>query len=556
MTPTGVYNVRAFGATGDGTTLDTDAINKAIEAASAAGGGTVQFPAGTYLSFSIRLKSHITLHLDQGCVIVAATAAPGYGSYDAAEPNDWGDKSQFQDFGHSHFHNSLIWGDGLQDIAITGPGMIFGKGLPRANGGMGRRANSQAGPNGTLSQSEAAAIAAAKLPTAATAPVAGVTSNRGGNKSIALVNCRNVTLRDFKILQGGWFALLADGVDEFTIENVHVDTNRDGFDIDACHNVRVSDCSVNALNDDAIVFKSSFALGKFRDCENITVTGCEVSGYDPGSIFDGTYRQEQALAVDRDGPTGRIKFGTESSGGLRNVVISNCIFDRSRGLALEAVDGGTIENVTVTNIAMRNLCNASIFLRVGNRARSPAGTPIGAIRGVSISHVVATDVDARYPVIIAGLPGHPVENVRLSDIRIVSRGGLSLDDVAKQPAAIVNTFFMRGPGLAGPRDPFSPPEQAKAYPEPSMFGLLPAYGIYVRHASGLEFRDIDLGFAKDDTRPAIVLDDVAGASFEHVNAQRAGGAPLFVLRKVADFSVGDSSGVPDTRVAAADNQSL
>jgi polygalacturonase len=555
-TPTGVYNVRAFGATGDGTTLDTDAINKAIEAAAAAGGGTVQFPAGTYLSFSIRLKSHITLHLDQGCVIVAATAAPGYGSYDAAEPNDWGDKSQFQDFGHSHFHNSLIWGDGLQDIAITGPGMIFGKGLPRANGGMGRRANSQAGPNGTLSQSEAAAIAAAKLPTAATAPVAGVTSNRGGNKSIALINCRNVTLRDFKILQGGWFALLADGVDEFTIENVHVDTNRDGFDIDACHNVRVSDCSVNALNDDAIVFKSSFALGKFRDCENITVTGCEVSGYDPGSIFDGTYRQEQALAVDRDGPTGRIKFGTESSGGLRNVVISNCVFDRSRGLALEAVDGGTIENVTVTNIAMRNLCNASIFLRIGNRARSPAGTPIGAIRGVSISHVVATDVDARYPVIIAGLPGHPVENVSLSDIRIVSRGGLSLDDVAKQPAALVNTFFLRGPGLAGPRDPFSPPEQAKAYPEPSMFGLLPAYGIYVRHASGLEFRDIDLGFAKDDTRPAIVLDDVARVNFDHVNAQRAGGAPLFVLRKVADFSVGDSSGVPDTRVAAADNQSL
>jgi hypothetical protein len=237
-------------------------------------------------------------------------------------------------------------------------------------------------------------------------------------------------------------------------------------------------------------------------------------------------------------------------------VISNCVFDRSRGLAREAVDGGTIENVTVSNIAMRNLSNAAIFLRIGNRARSPAGTPIGAIRGVSISHVVATDVDARYPIIIAGLPGHPVENVRLSDIRVVSRGGLSLDDVAKQPASLVNTFFLRGPGLAGPREPFSPPEQEKAYPEPSMFGLLPAYGIYVRHASGLEFRDIDLGFAKDDTRPAIVLDDVAGANFDHVNAQRAGGAPLFVLRKVAGFSVGDSSGVPDTRISGADNQSL
>jgi len=554
--PTGVYDVRAYGATGDGTTLDTDSINRAIEAAAAAGGGTVQFPAGTYLSFSIRLKSHITLHLDQGCVIVAATAAPGYGSYDAAEPNDWGDKSQFQDFGHSHFHNSLIWGDGLEDIAITGPGMIFGRGFPRANGGMGRRANSQAGPNGTLSQSEAAAIPVGKLPPEATAPVAGVASNRGGNKSIGLLNCRGVTLRDFKILQGGWFALLAAGVDDFTIDNVRVDTNRDGLDIDACQNVRISNCSVNAINDDAIVLKSSYALGKFRDCENISITGCEVTGYDPGSVFDGTYRHDQALAVDRDGPTGRIKFGTESSGGLRNVVIANCVFDRSRGLALESVDGGTIENVTVTNIAMRNLSNAAIFLRLGNRARSPAGTPVGTIRGVAISPVVATDVDARYPVIIAGIPGHPIEDVRLSDIRIASRGGLTMDDVAKQPPGLVNTFFLRGPGLAGPREPFSPPEQEKAYPEPSMFGLLPAYGIYVRHASGLEFRDVDLGFSTDDTRPAIVLDDVTGADFEHVNARRAGGAPLFVLRRVANFSVGDSSGVPDVRIASVDNQSL
>jgi hypothetical protein len=89
-----------------------------------------------------------------------------------------------------------------------------------------------------------------------------------------------------------------------------------------------------------------------------------------------------------------------------------------------------------------------------------------------------------------------------------------------------------------------------------MFGLLPAYGIYVRHASGLEFRDIDLGFAADDTRPAIVLDDVTGADFERVNAKRAGGAPFLVLRRVANFSAGDSSGVPDVKIAAVDNQSL
>jgi polygalacturonase len=563
------YNVRAFGATGDGKTLDTDAINQAIAAAAAAGGGTVEFPAGTYLSFSIRLKSHINLHLGQGCVIVAATEAPGFGSYDAAEPNEPGDKFHYQDFGHSHFHNSLIWGDGLEDIAITGPGRIYGKGLPRSNGGFGRGpgANGIPGVNGPAAGGGAAAgngtpggdfAGMPALPPAAPPPAsAGANSRgRGGNKSIALLNCRNVTLRDFSILQGGWFGLLTTGVDNLTIDNVRVDTNRDGFDIDGCRNVRINDCTVNAINDDAIVLKSTYVLGHLRSCENFTITGCEVSGYDPGSFFDGTYKTTQEHAVDRDGPTGRIKIGTETDGDFRNITIANCVFDRSRGLALEAVDGATIEGVTITNIAMRNICNAAIFLRIGNRARGPAGTPVGTIRNVSISHVIATDVDARYPIIIAGLAGHPIENVSLSDIRVVSRGGLSLDDAAKQPASLVNRFFLRAAGLADPRDPFLPPEQEKAYPEPSMFGLLPAYGIYVRHAANLQFRDLNLGFMKDDTRPAIVLDDVAGVEFDHLKAARAGDAPLFVLRRVTHFEVGHVAGLSDQRIESAENQSL
>jgi len=260
--------------------------------------------------------------------------------------------------------------------------------------------------------------------------------------------------------------------------------------------------------------------------------------------------------VDRDGPTGRIKFGTESDGGFKNITISNCVFDRCRGLALESVDGGTIEDVTITNIAMHNICNSAIFIRLGSRARGPEGTPVGAIRRVTISHVVASDVDARFPILIAGVPGHPVEDVHLSDIRVVYRGGLSLDDAARQPVSIVNQFFIRGPGLSGPRDPYNPPEQEKAYPEPSMFGLLPAYGLYARHAKGLSLRDVELSFAKDDARPAIVLDDVAGAEIDHVKAESAGGAPFIVLRKVTDFSVGGSSSVPDRRLPSAEQDSL
>src|SRR5208283_2148092 len=129
-----LFDVRAFGATGDGKTVDSPAINKAIEAAAAAGGGTVFFPAGNYLSFSIRLKSHVDLYLSQGCAIIAADSPkPGEttgtmgGTYDAAEPkNAW---DAFQDYGHNHWHNSLLWGDGISDFSITGPGLIWGKGL-------------------------------------------------------------------------------------------------------------------------------------------------------------------------------------------------------------------------------------------------------------------------------------------------------------------------------------------------------------------------------------------------------------------------------------------
>ncbi len=121
------YNIRDFGAKGNGTNIDSDAINAAIEASSKAGGGTIYFPAGTYLSYSIRLKSHIALYLDQGCVLLAADSAAG-GRYD--EP-DAGPGNKFQDYGHSHWHNSLIWGENLDDVSILGPGIIYGKGLSR-----------------------------------------------------------------------------------------------------------------------------------------------------------------------------------------------------------------------------------------------------------------------------------------------------------------------------------------------------------------------------------------------------------------------------------------
>lgn len=252
-------------------------------------------------------------------------------------------------------------------------------------------------------------------------------------------------------------------------------------------------------------------------------------GYDLGSFLDGTFKRTQQQAPDRDGVTGRIKFGTESNGGFKNITISNCTFDRSRGLALETVDGGLIEDITINNITMRDVTTAPLFLRLGSRMRGPKGTPVGAIRRVNISNIVVSDAEAKFASLIVGLPGHPIEDVRLSNIRIVYRGGGT-----KQDAAI------------------EPPERENNYPEPSMFGTIPAYGFYARHVQGLELRDVEVSFMKDDARPAIVLDDVKGADLRGIKAQRGKDAPLLVLKNVTDFSLLHSKGLTDTKLDRVD----
>uniref|UniRef100_Q01X09 Glycoside hydrolase, family 28 n=1 Tax=Solibacter usitatus (strain Ellin6076) TaxID=234267 RepID=Q01X09_SOLUE len=497
-----VVDITTFGAKGDGKTQNRDAINKAIETAAAAGGGTVEFPAGTWLTGSLRLRSNVTLHLDRGAVIEASSDAS---SYDAPEPNQW---DKFQDFGHSHFHNSLIWGEGLENIAITGGGRISGKALARERGA-------------------------------------------AGDKAIALKLCHNVTLRDFSISTGGHFGILATGIDNLTIDNIMIDTNRDGIDIDSCRNVRISNSSINAPNDDAITLKGSHALGEPRVSENITITNSLVSGFEIGSLLDGTYKRTVQRAPDRDGPTGRIKIGTESEGDFRNITISNVVFDTSRGLALESVDGAHIEDVAVSNLTMRNVSNAPIFLRLRSRMRAPEGTPIGSIKRITISNVIAYDADPRYASIIAGVPGHDVEDVKLSGIRLVYRGGLTLDDTAKQPAGLVNSFFFRASGGVPPREPYETPEREKEYPEPSMFGILPAYGFFIRHAAGIQLNDIDVSYIKEDRRPAFVLDSVDGVTLENCKARRTATVPTLVMMNAKAVEARHCAGLPDFRTDSA-----
>jgi polygalacturonase len=488
------YDVTAFGATGNGKTLDTLAINQAIDAAAAAGGGTVRFPAGTYLCYSIHLKSNVALHLGPGASIVAAEApAEGSGGgYDPPEPNAW---DKYQDFGHSHWHNSLIWGEAIENVSILGPGLIWGKGLSRGGGDK--------------------------------ALAAGV-----GNKSISLKNCRNITLRDLSILHGGHFAILATGVDNFTIDNLIIDTNRDGMDIDCCRNVRVSNCSVNSPWDDAICLKSCYGLGFARSTDHVTITNCYVTAaYEEGTLLDATFKR---IGPDYKAPrNGRIKFGTESNGGFRNITISNCVIEGCRGIALETVDGALLEDISISNITMRDITDVPLFLRLGRRMRGPEGIPIGALRRVNISDIVVSHCASHQACIISGIPGHYIQDVKLSNIFILHEGGGTREDAAIQP-----------------------PEIEDAYPEPNRFGTLPAHGFYVRHVKGIDMRDVDVRYVKEDFRPGFVLDDVAGANFIHVKTQRAADVPAIALKNVEDFSIYLSQPLPDTHLDKVEQRSL
>ncbi len=466
-------NVKDFGAKGDGISTDGTAINKAIDDAAAAGGGTIYFPAGNYLCGSLRLKNNICLFISQGATLIASEDSS---EFDAPEKSV---NDIYQDYGHSHWHNSFIWGENLHDISILGTGKIWGKGLVRS----GRKGDVRP------------------------------------NKAISLLLCRNVIIKDVSILHGGWFAILATGVDNLTIDNLKVDTNRDGFDIDCCKNVRVSNCTVNSPHDDGICLKSSFGLGYVKATENVTITNCQVSGYDEGSLLDGTFKRED---IKNDAPVGRIKFGTESNGGFKNITITNCVFEYCRGLALETVDGALLEDVTISNITMRDIGNSPIFVRIGARMRGPDTIPVGSCKRIIISNIVAYNVDYAQGALIVGLPGHEIEDLQLSNIRIYYKGGGLKDSVNRDV-----------------------PDNEKIYPEPERWKVLPSYGFYIRHVKNLKMHDVQVSYMNDDYRPPFILDDVKGAIIYDVQAEKAAGASLFMLKNVQDIDIAKTAGVKD-----------
>ena len=476
------FNVRDFGAIGDGTNLDSPAINKTIEAAAAAGGGTVLVPAGTYLSGSIHLQSNIHLLIDAGATILGAPQK--LNAYDETEPFPG---IAYQDGGHCYFHNSLIWGESLTNVFISGHGTINGGGLTKDSGILDKMCGYDhfQTPNTNVFK-----------------PV------RLGNKAIALKLCKNVLIRDVTIVHGGHFAILVTGCDNLTVDNVTMDTNRDGIDIDCCRNTMVSNCRINSPGDDGLCPKSTYALGEARLTENLTIVNCQVSGFVEGTLIDGTMKPR--------GGQGRIKFGTESSGGFRNCTIANCTFRGCKGLALEEVDGGILENITINNISMMDVANCPIYLTTGKRNRSPGlSTNVSRMKNILISNVIATGVSSQSGIQITGLPDHPIEGVRLENIRLIYNGGGTKEQANNVPR-----------------------ELGTGYPEPG--GGMPAYGLFARHVKGLKLANINFSFMKDDFRPAIECIDVNGLEIDNFKAQLAEGVAASKFENVSGLVIRNS----------------
>jgi hypothetical protein len=459
-----VFDVREFGAAGDGTGNDTVAIQRAIDAASDAGGGRVLLPAGRYLSGTLFLKDNVTLHIAEGATLLGSTDLADY-------PQTW---PAFKSYTDNYVCQALIYGERLHNVSITGRGTIDGQG---GHAAFDRKATrSEKHPYGLRPY------------------------------LIRLVECQHVrvsglSLRDSPMWTQHYLAcddVVLDGLDVYG----HANANNDFLDIDCCHNVRVSNCIGDTL-DDGITLKSTAG----RASKNIAITNCVVSSRCNG-----------------------IKAGTESNGGFENITISNCVVRPTKhrgpkgkvytglaGIALEMVDGGVMDRLTVSNIAIEGV-RVPIFARLGNRARpftKDGPKPgMGRMRNVIIDNVVAA-VDGDVGCAIAGLPGHPIENLSLSNLRLTFPGG--------------------GKGDLVERDV---PEKPASYPECAMFGPLPAYGLYCRHVHGLTLRNVDVRWAERDERPALVCDDVRNLRIDGFTGTCVtDGTPLMMFRDVQDALV-------------------
>jgi hypothetical protein len=369
------FNARAFGATGDGKTKDSPAIQKAIDACTASGGGTVYVPPGTYLSGTIVLKSNVTFYLESGATILGRKDIADYVPLkNERGPGLKGDANA----------KHLIFARDAENVVICGQGHINGQGqsfwVP----------SGRVVPPPENGWRDVATYDWKPLDRA--------------SPMVEIFNCKNVRVEDITMENAsGWTfrpiecdTLVIRGL---KIRNPVIGPNTDGIDLTCCRNVAISDCDI-ATGDDAICLKSEGPYGVMGLSRNITITNCVLTCCCNG-----------------------LKFGTATRGGYENITFSNSVIHNDdvplnarviSGIAIEMVDGGWVDGVVISNVRMQRV-RTPIFVRLGARNGN------GKLRGVMIDGVHATG--AILTSSVTGIPGSPARDVSLSNIHIETEEG-------------------------------------------------------------------------------------------------------------------------------------
>ncbi|CAG6392139.1 glycosyl hydrolase family 28 protein [Streptomyces cocklensis] len=425
-----VFDVRSYGATGDGSTDDSPAVNKAITAANSAGGGIVEFPSGNYKSkHTIHMKSNVTLQLDAGSTVLGSSAD----TYDAAEPNPY---DAYQDYGHSHFHDAMIYGDGLTNIGFTGSGTIDGAGnLITGNPGSGQ-----------------------------------------ADKIISLTHCKNLTLSGITLRRGGHFGALINGCDHVTSDHLTIDTasDRDGWNVISTTNATITNAHI-AANDDALVFKSDYALGAKLPNGHVTVTGSTLSAQCCNALM----------------------FGSETCGDFTDYQFQGITITGASksGLGMVTMDGANISDVHYRDITMTGV-HSPIMQKIGTRKRCGNSPGTGHISGITYDNISATGVSPSFtPTIWGESGGNHITDETFTNVNITVPGGSSA----------ISTSV--------------PSNNATDY-NPSSIGTRPAYGWYIHNADNLRFSGSGVKFASNDDRPAVIANTGSDLVFDHFTVQR------------------------------------
>jgi len=453
-----------YGAKPDGKTLNTKSIQRAIDEVFQAGGGLVYAPPGTFLIGGLELKSRVTLYLEAGCVLLGSKSFDDY-DYHPGPPMQ----------GDANGHH-VIFAQNAEDVTLCGPGTIDGQG----------ESYWELRPNRPPTPPEDA------WKEGATGHYQVKDNNRRPSPMVEFAQCRNVRISGVTLKNSsGWTLrpVACDGVviDGIRIRNPNHGVNTDGIDITASRNVFVSNCDIDT-GDDAICLKSENPYGDLLPTKNITITNCVIAS-----------------------SCNSFKLGTASHGSFENIVFSNSVLyadadsplytRSSAGICIEAVDGGSVDGITVSNIRMQNV-RAPIFVRLGERRKK---------EGTFLRNVLIEGIDAAGAIVsssITGVPGLRPTDITVSNCRIRT--------VEQGQAAWVHREI---------------PEVADKYPEARMMGRLPSYGFYVRHADRVRLRNIECITDQADARPAIVCDDVSDVILSGLDLSApVGGTPLFDLR--------------------------